>query len=335
MPTPSASEANASSRGLIPPATVERFRCALGDLIHIDRDRVLVALSGGGDSIALLLLTYAALGERCEAATVDHQLRVASGAEARFAADLCAERSIAHTILSGTLPDRVGRTANLSSRARALRYELLHAHARRVGADWIATAHHADDQLETLVMRLNRGTGIAGLAGIRPAGWQVVRPLLAWRREELAKITQAAEIVPVADPSNVDDRFDRARLRKELGAAPWLDGAGLAASTGALAQAEEALTWAAQRLLYERVGEEQDAILLDPGDVPAELLRRLVRACIDTIDPAAKPTGPALGRLIERLLAGQQAMLGHVLATPGRQWRFALAPARRSGTEAS
>ena len=332
MPTPSASEAGERSQALIPPAVVARFRRTLGDLIHVDRDRVLVALSGGSDSIALLLLTHAALGARCQAATVDHGLRPAGATEARFAADLCAERGIPHTILTGALPERVGRTANLSARARVLRYELLHAQARHIGADWIATAHHADDQLETLVMRINRGAGVAGLAGIRPAGWQVIRPLLAWRRDELAAITRAAGIAPVADPSNIDDRFDRARLRKELGTAPWLDAAGLAASTGALTQAEEALTWATQRLASERIGEEPDAILLDPTDLPAELLRRLVRICIDAVDPEAKPTGPALGGLIARLITGQRAMLGGVLATPGRPWRFALAPARRGGT---
>lgn len=333
MPTPSVSEAGERSPALIHPAVIQRFRSALGDLIHVDHDRVLVALSGGSDSIALLLLTHAVLGDRCAAATVDHRLRPASASEARFAADLCDERGIAHTILTGDLPDRVGRTANLSARARVLRYNLLHVHAREIGADWIATAHHADDQLETLVMRINRGTGIAGLAGIRPTGWQVIRPLLAWRRDELAAIVRTAGIEPITDPSNVDDRFDRARLRKGLGAAPWLDAAGLAASTSALAQAEEALTWTAQRLLSERVHEDGDAILLDPIDIPAELLRRLVRVCIGDIDPDAAPAGPALSGLIDRLNAGRPATLGKVLATPGQQWRFALAPARRSRTE--
>lgn len=325
MSTPSASEALNAPHD----AAVGRFRRALGDLIHADRDRILVALSGGADSIALLLLAHAALGERCQAATVDHGLRPAGADEARFAAALCAERGIAHTILTGPMPDRVSRTANISARARALRYELLHDHARQVGAQWIATAHHADDQLETLVMRINRGAGVAGLAGVRPSGWRVIRPLLGWRRAELVAVTQAAGIAAVADPSNVDDRFDRARLRKDLDGAPWLDAAGLAASTGALAQAEEALVWTTQRLLAERVAEADDALLLDPVDVPAELLRRLVRACVDAIDPAAEPTGPALGAFIARLIEGRRTTLGAVLATPGQYWRFEPAPARR------
>lgn len=326
MSTPSASEALKAPDG----AAVDRFRRALDGLIHADRDRVLVALSGGADSVALLLLAHAALGERCQAATVDHGLRPAGADEARFAAALCAERGIAHTILTGPMPERVSRTANVSARARTLRYNLLHDHAQRIGADWIATAHHADDQLETLVMRINRGAGVGGLAGIRPAGWRVIRPLLDWRRAELVAVTQAARIAAVVDPSNVDDRFDRARLRKELGGVPWLDPTGLAASTGALAQAEEALVWTTQRLLAERVAEAEDALLLDPSDVPAELLRRLVRTCVDVFDPAANPTGPALGAFIARLIDGKRTTLGAVLATPGQYWRFELAPARRT-----
>lgn len=339
MSTPSASKARASTLTVHPPsvssATIERFRGDLGDLIHIDRDRVLVALSGGSDSVALLLLASAALGERCYAATVDHELRPASAQEALFASRLCADHGIPHAILTGTLPHRIGRTANLSARARALRYELLHDHAQRIRAEWIATAHHADDQLETLVMRINRGTGVAGLAGIRPTGWRVIRPLLAWRRAELAAVTGSAGIAAIDDPSNADDRFDRARLRKALGAAPWLDAAGLAASTDALAQAEEALAWTMQRLLIERIVEDEDAILLDPTDIPAELLRRLVRACVTQIDVETAPDGPALGRLIARLVDGQHATLGKVAAAPGRRWRFATAPSRRSAGDRS
>lgn len=338
MSTPSASDAGARaalSEPVLPSAALARFRGGLAALIDPDRDRILVALSGGADSIALLLLARQALGERCQAATVDHGLRPAGAAEARFAAALCADRNISHETLTGALPDRVGRTANVSARARALRYDLLHAHASRIGAQWIATAHHADDQLETIVMRINRGAGIAGLAGIRSSGWRVIRPLLDWRRAELAAIVRAAGIVAVDDPSNADERFDRARLRKALGAAEWLDAHGLAASTATLAQAEEALTWTAQRLLAERVVEDGEAILLDPADVPAELLRRLVRACVADVDPAAAPTGPALGRLIARLLAGEPATLGGVATTPGPRWRFAPAPARRGRADKS
>ena len=104
----------------------------------------------------------------------------------------------------------------MSARARALRYALLEAEADAAGASYIATAHHADDQLETLIMRLGRGSGVSGLAGVRAASGRVIRPLLGWRRAALAAIVAAAGIDPIQDPSNVSDRFERARLRKKL-----------------------------------------------------------------------------------------------------------------------
>lgn len=312
-------------------ALVERFRNDLVQLADPATARVVVALSGGADSIALLLLTRAVLGSRCSAATVDHGLRPEAAAEARFAAALCAERGIAHRVLTGPLPDRIGRSGNVSTRARALRYRLLAAEVERAGADWLATAHHADDQLETTLMRLNRGAGVSGLAGIRRSGWRVIRPLLGWRRVELAAIVAAAGIEPVRDPSNLDDRFDRARLRKAIGAGGWLDPIRFGASAAALDEAEEALAWTTQDLLARRTIEEGDAIVLDRDDVPAELLRRLVRACVHRIDPLAAPDGPGLARTIAALVAGDSAMIGGVLVRPGPRWRFAAAPPRRNG----
>src|SRR3546814_89144 len=99
------------------------------------------------------------------------------------------------------MPPRVKRTANLSARARALRYRLLEDHARAIEATRIATAHHADDQLETLIMRLNRGSGVAGLAGIRPTGGMTIRPLLGWRRAELAALVTRCGITAIEDRS--------------------------------------------------------------------------------------------------------------------------------------
>ena len=155
----------------IDPATLQRFAADLSALCDPAHDRVLVAVSGGPDSLALLLLTHALLGDRCGAATVDHGLRPEATEEAAWVADLCATRGIGHAVLRGDLPERTGHTANLSARARALRYDLLQAYADTVGATHIATAHHADDQVETLIMRLNRGPGSAGWRGYaRKAG---------------------------------------------------------------------------------------------------------------------------------------------------------------------
>lgn len=300
------------------------------------RGRLLVAVSGGGDSLALMLLARAALGERCVAATVDHGLRAASAGEAAFVARLAAARGIAHLTLRGPLPARAGRTANLSARARAMRYALLEGERVRVGADAIATAHHADDQLETMVMRLNRGAGIAGLAGVRAKGGRIVRPLLGWRRAELAAIVAAAGIVPVEDPSNVDDRYDRARLRKVLAGVGAFDAEQWTASARALGDAEDAIGWAVERLMGERCAFGVGVAAMTPHELPFELQRRLVDRCLRHVDPAIDPRGEALARLAASLRAGRGGTLGAVRATVGERdgmtvWRFVPAPPRRTG----
>lgn len=321
-----------SNAGLTPSAkAIERFRRDLGALIDIERDTLLVAVSGGPDSLALLLLAHAALGDRCFAATVDHGLRLESRTEAKWVARLCAGRDIDHRILADDLPHRAGRTTNLSARARKLRYGLLDQHAAELGGAWIATAHHADDQLETVLMRLNRGAGVGGLAAIRPSGWRVVRPLLAWRSAELATIVTAAGLSPVDDPTNRDDRFDRARLRKNLDGADWLNPAGLATSTAALAEADEALIWATQRLAADHIIEDSDKLTLSPAGIPAELIRRLVRLCVQRVNPKAGADGPSYARLIDGLIVGHAATISDVIVSvDGDSWTFRPAPPRRN-----
>jgi tRNA(Ile)-lysidine synthase len=315
----------------VDPATLDRFADDLSALCDPAQDRVLVAVSGGPDSLALLLLTQALLGERCVAATVDHGLRPEAADEAAWVADLCAAQRIDHAILRGTLPDRTGHTANLSARARALRYELLQAHADSVGATHIATAHHADDQVETLIMRLNRGAGVGGLAGVRAVTGRLIRPLLGWRRAELGAIVAAAGIVAVEDPSNVSDRYDRARLRKQLAAIDWIDATRVAASASALADAEQAIGWMVRQLGTDRVVAEGDSLTLDPRDLPFELVRRLVEQCVRQIDTTAEIRGPALLRMVKALESGDTAMLGDVaaVALSPAAWRFRKAPPRR------
>jgi tRNA(Ile)-lysidine synthase len=328
VPPPNAPELTAAT---IDPAVIERFAADLAALCDPASARVLVAVSGGPDSLALLLLTHALIGERCVAATVDHGLRPEAADEAKWVADLCAAHGIDHAVLRGALPERAGHTANLSARARALRYELLHTHADAVGATQIATAHHTDDQVETLIMRLNRGAGVGGLAGVRAASGRVIRPLLGWRRAELGTIVAAAGIVAVDDPSNVSDRFDRARLRKHLAAIDWIDPARVAASASALADAEDAIGWMVRQLGTDRIATEGDSLLLDPRDLPFELVRRLVEHCVRQIDSTAEIRGSALVRMVKALESGETAMLGDVaaVAVSPAAWRFRKAPPRR------
>lgn len=297
---------------------------------------MLVAVSGGADSLALLLLTNAIIRGRCVAATVDHGLRDESAEEAAFVAAVCAERGIEHHILTGILPDRVGRTANLSARARAMRYRLLEDFLKERGLRWLATAHHADDQLETFIMRANRGSGVAGLSGIRRRGAHIIRPLLGCRREELAALLWREGIEPVDDPTNSDARFDRARLRKVLSTVDWLDARRISDSMAALAHADEALIWAANRAFDERVESTEGQRAFRPTDIPGEITRRVIVRCLVEIDPDCEVNGPAVARLALALGEGRTSMLGNVVVSVRRTrggellWTFRPAPPRRS-----
>jgi len=311
------------------PDLAARFRADLAALTGDAAGAFGVAVSGGPDSLALLLLAHAALPGRVHAATVDHGLRPESAAEAAMVAGLCAALGVPHATLAADAPIE----GNLQSAARALRYRLLAAWAARSGLAFLLTAHHADDQAETLLMRLGRGAGLPGLSGIRAgtdiAGLAIARPLLGWRREALAGIVRAAGLDPVADPSNDDDRFDRARLRKRIAEDGWIDPLPLARSAAALAEADAALDWAVDRLAGERVSPCADGFVLDPADIPAELRRRLVLRILALLGPADPPRGEALQRLLAALEGGATATLAGVKCAGGPVWRFAAEPPRR------
>lgn len=303
------------------PEQIERFRANLQALSGAAGRSFGVAVSGGPDSLALLLLAAAACPGLVEAATVDHRLRPESAAEAEFVHDLCAARDIPHAVLTGPAIE-----GNLQSGARTLRYTLLGDWARTRGLVFVLTAHHQDDQAETLLMRLQRGAGLAGLAGIRPRaeidGLQVLRPLLGWRRAELAEVVAAADLVPVEDPSNRDDRFDRARLRKRLAETAWLNPEPLARSAAALAEAEVALDWAVEQLIAARTEGALGGLTFDATDLPAELRRRALLRLLALLAPAAPPRGEAVQRLLAALEAGETATLAGVKCEGGPVWRL-------------
>lgn len=308
-----------------PDAAVERFRTNLEALTGPDVGRLGLAVSGGPDSLALLLLSHAA-GFECSAATVDHNLRVEGADEARFVAGVCYDLSVPHTTLQlGTLDK-----GNLSDRARDARYAALAKWGDANGIAFLATAHHADDQLETMLMRLNRSVGVGGLAGIRARRGQIVRPLLSWRKAELETLVNSCGLTPRDDPSNHDDRFDRARLRKSLAGATWLDPIAASHSAAALSQAEDALIWAAKAYEDQRVSVENGAVSFDAQDLPPELIRRILLAGLRRIVPTAAPRGDALDRLMIALANGQTATLSGVKCTGGPIWRFTAAPPRRT-----
>ncbi|KAB7645525.1 tRNA lysidine(34) synthetase TilS [Polymorphobacter fuscus] len=290
-----------------------------------------LAVSGGPDSLALLKLATDAFPGRVSALTVDHRLRAASAAEAAGVAALCAALGIPHAVLDWEAP-KPG--AGVQGAARAARYALMGGWCTAAGIGLLLTAHHADDQAETLLMRLARGSGIAGLSGIRAArplcpGVTLVRPLLPLRRVDLAAIVSAAGWTAVDDPSNVDRRFERARVRALLAGADAPDAVQLAASARHLAAAEAALQWAADRAWAGGATVAGDGVGLDIAGLPDELVRRLVLRAIVLVDPAANVDGSAIATLVARLAAGDTATLAGVKARGGRVWQFNPAPPRR------
>lgn len=318
-------------RGLTP-EDLARTTAALIAPLPLGSARLALAVSGGADSLALLVLAAAAFPGRAVALTFDHGLRPESRAEAEGVKAQADRLGVPHCILR---PDRPIAGANLHAAARTARYAAMAAWCQAEGAAALLTAHHRDDQAETLLLRLARGSGLAGLSAIRPAtqiaGTVVLRPLLAWPREALAAVTAAAGLTPADDPSNRDPRFDRTRARALLEATPWLDPARLAASARHLAEAEEALAWTAERAWESRSVADGDGRILDPEALPAELRRRLLARGLRELG-APVADGPALARLMAALEAGRRATLGGLAArrlADGR-WHLAPAPLRRT-----
>jgi tRNA(Ile)-lysidine synthase len=178
---------------------------------------LLLAVSGGPDSTALILMAVewaARRGGRIAVATVDHGLRPESAAEAETVAALAAKLGVPHEILVWT---GVKPSTRMQERAREARYRLLIGHARAIGAEAIVTAHHADDQAETVLFRLIRGSGVAGLAGMEAMserdGVTIARPLLGVTKSELVAFCRSRGAAFADDPSNADPRFARPRLR--------------------------------------------------------------------------------------------------------------------------
>ncbi|WP_454885643.1 tRNA lysidine(34) synthetase TilS [Sphingomonas oryzagri] len=292
-----------------------------------------IALSGGPDSLALLILA-AALGPAM-ALTVDHGLRADSAAEADTAGAVAASLGVPHQIARVSVSEG---GEGLQGEARRARYVALGDWARRQGLSAILTAHHADDQAETMLMRLSRGAGLSGLTGIRPArlldeddrgGPWLLRPLLGWRKAELEAIVAAAGITPARDPSNHSDRFDRTAARNLLAGVPWLDPIRFSSSADHLRDADSALETMTTRLIAEALSASGDTVRFTPRDAPREIVRRALRRLF-SVHFDAHPDGPGLDRLMATLAAGGAATLGPVLASGGSVWSFRPAPPRRS-----
>lgn len=294
-----------------------------------------VACSGGGDSMALAILADRWARSRAGTVTaliVDHRLRPESASEAAGVGRTLAALGIADRILvCGNAPS----AGNLEDAARRARYRLLEAWCEDNGVLHLLTAHHRDDQAETLIMRLARGSGLDGLAGIAPVSirrmCRVLRPLLAIPPERLRATLHDCGVTPIEDPMNRDPAFQRVRLRavRTFLAEEGLSAERLAATAARLARARGALETmvtatlarvvAVDPLGYARV----DATAIKA--VPAEVGLRALAAVLATVGGADYPVRlEQLERLYRslpadigggRTLGGCQlvAKAGHVL----------------------
>ncbi len=285
-------------------------------------DRLGIALSGGGDSVALMHLAAgwaADRGIRLAAATVDHGLRDGSAAEAAAAGHAAAALGLDHAVLRW---DGAG-SGNLMDRARRARLRLLAGWAKDHGLAAVALGHTRDDQAETLLMRLSRGAGIDGLAAMaarrEAEGMVWLRPLLDFGRQELRDWLRQIGAGWVDDPSNDDPRFDRARIRRAM-AELQLDPAALALAATHLGQARAALN-AGLAPVLGNARAHLGALHLDGGlfaALPAEQRRRLILGAVGFVTGAAYPPRRAgTDHALREVAAGRRVTLDGAILDPG------------------
>ncbi len=260
---------------------------------------LLVAVSGGPDSLALLAIaadwSKGAGRPPVFAATFNHGFREASRDEAQACARIAQDLGVPHAILDWTGAKPASR---IQEEARNARYNALVAHAGTLGADVLLTAHHADDQAETILFRLMRGSAIGGLAGMKTrrdiGGITHVRPLLHLRKADLVALCVDRGLPFINDPSNADPRFARTGLRR---LAPLLEEAGMGVDAFArlavrAARAEAALVAGTADLACRAVRVREPALTrLDSGvlaQAPAELALRLLMGEIARIGRAPR-----------------------------------------------
>lgn len=277
-----------SSPAEIAPVADHELAALFDDFSSIKR--VLLAVSGGPDSVAMLVLAkrwrkLRGKGPKLIAATVDHGLRKESAREARAVAALCETLKIEHHILRwrGAKPAR-----GVQAAAREARYRLLARLAEKTGASAIATAHTRDDQAETVLLRLVGGSGVSGLGGIRKdtalGNLRLLRPLIGVPKARLVATLDAAQIPYAQDPSNEEPKYTRVRLRKlvrEL-ESEGLSSLRLATLAQRMTRADNALAAFADeaayvlRLVPANGGFDAAGFFLCPEEIALRVLRRAI-----------------------------------------------------------
>jgi tRNA(Ile)-lysidine synthase len=317
-----------------------------------DLRALVLAVSGGPDSVALMWLAARwrksyARGPRLLAVTIDHGLREEAAREAREVKRLARRLDIEHRTLrwTGDKPRR-----GVPAAARDARYRLLARAARAARATHVLTAHTRDDQAETLLMRLLRGSGIAGLSAMAREserdGIRLVRPLLDVPKSRLIATLNKAKIAFADDPTNRDTAFTRARLRALLPllAAEGGDARGLVRLASRLARANEAvevLTDGAERYLALRNDPARPGLDARAfAGLPQEIRLRLLRRSLDRVGhegPAELGKVEALLAALDRAIAAQgglkTTLAGAVVSLARGRIRIMPAPLRRQKTK--
>ncbi|MBM3555663.1 MAG: tRNA lysidine(34) synthetase TilS [Alphaproteobacteria bacterium] len=292
------------------PIDPDEFAAAMAALAPFEaRPTLAVACSGGSDSLALAHLAQAwarARRGKSIALIVDHRLRPGSAADARKAARLARRLGLTARVLTRKGPPP---RADIQASARAARYALLEDGCRRAGVLHLLLAHHAEDQAETLLLRLQRGSGLDGLAAMPAIAerreCRLLRPLLGFSKARLAATLAATGLEAINDPANASDAFARVRLRRAV-AELELDPARLAATATHLGRARAALGDSVLDGLAASVVVEGDGnLLIDPDAIralPEEVgLRVLARALLAVGGDAVTPRFARLRLLYDAL----------------------------------
>lgn len=278
-------------------------------------DRLGIAVSGGGDSVALLhVLSRCFDPVRLYAATVDHGLRPEAAGEAEAVAALCVTLGIPHTTLRWTGWDGQG---NLQDQARRARYGLLAGWAKEEGLDAVALGHTSDDQAETFVMRLARAAGVDGLSAMQPRrvvlGMAFVRPLLGLSRSALRAYLTRKGLTWAEDPSNCNEAFGRIKARRAL---ELLEDVGLTPEAlvrvaDNMARARDTLDHYTTQAAHDVAEIRHGNIIFDAGEfraLPEEIARRLLLRSIGWIAGAEYPPRRApLTDLLDTMRHGKPA----------------------------
>ena len=280
-----------------------------------------VAVSGGSDSVALLLALRAAMPQaHLHAATVDHGLRAEAKEEAHWVNALCDKLGVAHTTL--TVSD-LPKGPNLQARARCARYDALAAWGRAMACSRICLGHSQTDVAENFLIRLARGSGVDGLSVMRgrwtDRGMEWLRPLLAFSRADLQDFLCAQRQGWCNDPSNEDPAFMRVRMRQ---AAPDLEALGLtghrlAATATRMSYVQEALEFSTRELWPQVAQIDFTDVLFDQvalSRLPREFVERMVSDALNWI--SGQPYRPRNSALLRAIAAKKTATLHGCVLIP-------------------